>query len=238
MNEHPHGTPARYKRGCRCDDCRDASNASRRHWTRMKAYGRWQPCYVDAGPARQHVLTLRDAGIGYRRVAVLAGVSVQTLKRLLHGHRGNPPSRKIRREAAEAILGVRPALDDLPARTPVDATGTVRRLRALAAGGWTGPQLAGLLGMSPRAPGVMMRYQDRVTAGTARAVRVLYDDLWMRRPPERSHREKLAASKARNYAAARGWVTGGWWDEEPGPHFIEDPAATPVPGAPAGRAAA
>lgn len=229
MSVPEHGTVPRYRKGCKCGPCREAVNAARRHQTRMKAYGRWQPYYVDAGPARRHILALREQGVGYRRAARLADVPVQTVDSLLYGNHDKPPSRKIRAVTAAAILAVRPSLDDLPPKALVDAIGTVRRLRALVATGWSQQSLAVRLGMLGSNFRVILQ-QDRVTAATARAVRGLYDDLWDRPPPEGTHREKMAASRSRGYARGRGWA-GPWeWDDDPGPHFIDDPLACPAAG--------
>jgi hypothetical protein len=68
--------------------------------------------------------------------------------------------------------------------------------------------------------------RDQVTAATARAVAALYDELWHQAPPESSHREKITASRARNYARARGWALPGAWDDD----WIDDPAAVPADG--------
>jgi hypothetical protein len=32
--DYPHGTPAKYKRGCRCDECRAHQAAAKRDWRR------------------------------------------------------------------------------------------------------------------------------------------------------------------------------------------------------------
>lgn len=37
-----HGTPSRYRRGCRCTPCTAANAARRRAWYRQRAYGSWQ----------------------------------------------------------------------------------------------------------------------------------------------------------------------------------------------------
>lgn len=56
--------------------------------------------------------------------------------------------------------------------------------------------------------------RERLTAETVRAVRGLYDELWNVAPDESGHRTKIAASRARNYARARGWAPPLAWDEE------------------------
>src|ERR1019366_6199975 len=91
--------------------------------------------------------------------------------------------------------------------------GTRHRVQALVAAGWSQAQLAGLLMTSPGRVGALLR-EERVTAGKAAAVRGLYERLWNQPPPEGNHRARIAASRARNYAAARRWGPPMAWDDE------------------------
>ncbi len=240
-----HGTSARYVwgpdengrpgRGCRCGACRDARRTAESHRNRMRAYGRWQP-YVDAGPAREHIRALARCGLGWKRVAAIAGVSTGAMSKLLYGGPGSrPPSRRIRPETAAAILAVRPSADLLGARAVIPAAGTHRRIQALVTAGWSQQKLAGRIGMTRANFGTMM-LRGEVTAATARAVAAVYGELWDQPPPEAGHRDKIAASRARNYARARGWAPAAAWDDE----RIDDPAAAPAEGwqRPARRSAA
>jgi transcriptional regulator with XRE-family HTH domain len=179
----------------------------------MILYGRWQP-YVDAGRAREHVRALSAAGIGWRRAAELAGVSETSVSKLLYGGTGGrPQSRRLRAETERKLLAVRPGLEALSGRALVDATGAQRRLQALVAAGHSQAQLGARLGIS-RANFTKTMTGGRLTAGTVRAVRVLYDDLWDVAPDETAHRAKIAASRARNYARERGWAVPAAWDDE------------------------
>lgn len=215
--------------GCRCAACTEANRADHQRRERLRLYGQWQP-FVDAAPVREHLETLRHAGIGWRRAAALAGVSTATISRILYGRAGRPPTRGVRRETAAAILTVRPGIGALAPSALVDATGTRRRLQALVATGWTQAQIAARLGMLGGNFGQLLRRQQ-VTVATARAVSGLYDELWNQPPPESAHREKIAASRARNYAAARDWPPPlGWDDDSSDGHGIDDPDATPAPG--------
>jgi hypothetical protein len=220
-----HGTRKRYAAGCHCTPCTRANREAENHRNRMIAYGTWQP-YVDAGPARQHVRLLAEHGVGWKRAANLAGISTGAMSKLMYGGPGNrPPSRRIRPQTAAAILAVRPDLASLGSRSHVDATGTRRRLRALVATGWSKSKLAVRLGMLPaNFTDVMTR--ERVTAATARAVRELYDELWDTPPAEDGHREKISASRARNYARAHGWAPPLAWDDD----ALDDPDAGPAEG--------
>ena len=139
-----HGERACYLRGC------DHPNSSPRippygaQRTRLIAYGRWDP-FTDAEPVRQHVKELAAAGLTYAAIETLAGVSAAMVHRLMEGATGRPPSRRIRREAAAAILAVSARAVPSP-DTRVDGTGTRRRLQALTARGWCPAALAAELG--------------------------------------------------------------------------------------------
>jgi len=229
----PHGTRARYVLGpgpgkgpgCRCDDCRAANRAAASHRDLQILYGRWQP-YVDAEPAREHLRALSAAGIGWKRAAELAGLSTGAVSKLLYGGPGDrPPSRRIRPETAAAILAVKPSAGQLAPGALTGITGTRRRLQALVATGWSQARLAGELRLTGANFGAMMRC-DQVTAGTARAVSELYDQLWDQPPPEHDQRTRIAASRARNHAADRGWVPPLAWDDD----IIDDPDGRPADG--------
>lgn len=216
---HQHGTrPAYVFDKCRCRPCTDAAAAYERNRVKQTVYGRWQP-YVDAEPARAHVLQLMDAGMGWKRIARTAGVTLSIVSRLVYGkaENGSRPQPRIRASNAEKILAVRwePA-----SRTSVDATGTHRRLQALATLGWSDSKLAARLGMASCNYGRMMR-TDRVYARTAAAVRALYDELWQVPPPENDHRDRIAASRARNRATLLHWAPPLAWDDD----TIDDPKA-------------
>lgn len=227
-----HGTRARYVsgpgidgrpgQGCRCAACTAANRAHSRHRNRMIVYGRWQP-YTDAGPVRLHIQALRAAGLGRRRIARLAQVSDSAVANLLYGKPGRPPTRRLRPQTAAKLLAIRPGLDALAPATPVGATGTRRRLQALVALGHPKSALARRLAMLPGNLGAAME-RNQVTAATARAVRDLYDELWDQRPDPQEWRAKITASRARNYAAARGWAPPLAWDDD----TIDDPHATPA----------
>ena len=223
----PHGARAKYvHEKCRCDDCRRAIREYERWRTRQKAYGR--AAYADAEPVRQHVRTLQAAGLGWKRIAALAGVHSSVVCKLLYGDpkRGMGPSKGMRPHIARKLLAVHAGLDVLGSHAKVDGTGTRRRLEALIALGWSQSKLAGFLGMVPTNFGRTLR-SERVLASTARAVRELYERLWDQAPPEATWHEKSAAVRTRAYAARHGFVPPMAWDDD----ALDDPDATPHAGA-------
>ena len=101
-----HGTRAKYVvEKCRCDECRRACAEYERERT-----ARIAPPYVLAEPARQHVRHLMSLGMGFKRVAEVAGVSPSAVASLLYGKKvgdkHRPPTKRIRPETAAALLAV------------------------------------------------------------------------------------------------------------------------------------
>lgn len=212
-----HGLTGYKQHRCRCDVCRAASRAHAKKRYRQIGYGTWNPL-VDAEPARTHVRQLMADGLGFKRVAALAGVSVSTVSTLLYGKPGRNPTARLRPEVAAKLLQVQADLDSKSAARPTDATGTRRRLQALVAAGWPQEQLANRLGMTQTNFGRMLSGRQ-VFVRTARAVIALYDELWEQEPTT------SASSKARaiNYAKARKWAPPQAWDDD----TIDDPPARP-----------
>lgn len=223
---HQHGTHACYVLdSCRCRPCRTANTAYERMRTRQTAYGRWQP-YIDAASARAHVLALVAEGVGTKRIAALSGVSTGVLSKLLYGHPNadgtrRPPTARVRQHTLDRLLSV--TAEQLAGGARISSVGTRRRLRALVVVGWSQSKIAAQLGVEAGNFGVLL-YGDETTVRTARRVAELYDRLWDTAPPEATHRDKIAASRARNYAQARGWAPPLAWDED----TIDDVGAQPA----------
>lgn len=185
------------------------------HRTRQKAYGRWETLYVDAEEARQHILMLKSRGLGDRRIAELAGIARNNVREVLTGRPGRGRSERLLRRNAEAILAVNP--DPAPG-TAVSSCGSVRRLRALVAIGWTQSALCDRLGVLPgNGCRIFRGEQDYVSQLTADRVKELYDQLSMRPGP---------SDRARSHAEKRNWAPPLAWDDE----TIDDPEARPEVG--------
>ena len=227
---HVHGTRLAYVLDkCRCLPCAAANAAYERDTTRQKAYGRWNGL-VDAEPARAHIQGLMDAGMGLKQI-IKAGISSGTLTKLLYGYPNpdgtrRPPARRIRPATAERLLAVELAIAD---HALVDATGTVRRVRALVALGWSQSKIAAELGILRSNFHLAASPPATVNAETARAVAALYDRWSMTLPPAGEHRDKIAASRARRYAAARHWPPPLALDDD----RLDDPTYQPEKPAPA-----
>ncbi|NLP82621.1 hypothetical protein HF576_02045 [Microbacterium sp. CFH 90308] len=212
---------------CRCTPCVEAHNARERNRSKQKAYGRFDTGLVDAGPVREHILKLGEFGIGYKRVAELAGVGTTGVRTLIWGRQdpgdryGEIPKR-VAREKAEKILAVQATIENLGARQSVPARATHRRVQALVARGWSLSKVARLLGWTVENFHTMMR-RDMVGAATHREVAALYEELWDVAPPRETHRDKIAYTRSLNFAKQRRWLPPLAWDD------IDTDEEPPVP---------
>lgn len=200
-----------------------AEQARRRR--RLKAYGRWTPPTVDAAGAREHAAALArthtPAGI-----ARLAGLSPATVRRLLAA----PDGARVAARTATAILAINPAVDysALPGTARVYPAGTIRRLQALAAAGWTVQALTRATRLRRDVVlDLLAGYRDRwVLARTANAVSRAYDLLWQVKPTRVCPAADV--EQAQHDAAEHGWAGVLAWDDD----TIDDPAARPDFGEP------
>lgn len=204
---HEHGTRAAYTLDrCRCVPCARARAADTDARTRAKIAGTWNGL-IDARPAQEHVRKLREAGMGWKRVARAAGLSPSTLSKILYGTRDRGPAKHLRPATADALLSVpmpmrAPAL--LSARTPVTSHAARLRLQSLAAQGWSVQAVA-------REAGVDRQVLDRVMAGgttswaTDRAVARVHLELSVRRPQAETRHMSASITRTRRAALARGW---------------------------------
>jgi predicted transcriptional regulator len=184
---------------------------------KLQAYGRYESGLVDVAPVREHMVMLAEAGMGYKRVAEVAGLGVTPVRNIIWGRQDAGPrkgemQKRVKRETAEAILAVQPDIDSLAEGAKVSARGTHRRLQALVARGWSQSKLAERLGVERGNFGTMMQ-REQVFARTHRAVAALFDELWDVEPPRDEWRDKIAYSRAVHYAQARRWLSPLAWDD-------------------------
>jgi hypothetical protein len=217
--QHVHGTYVCYVIDlCRCRPCRDANRAYVAGLTRRTMYG--HAAYVDAGPARTHIVALTASGMGLKRIVAVSDISQGLLWKLIYGKRRpdgtRTPSKRIRPATETAILAI---TLDLADGARVDSTGTTRRIRALVAIGWSQSKIAARLGVTPANFTALTHGRTQVTTARAKAVVDLYDELWNTAPPQAGHRDKIAYSRSIRYAALAGWVVPMAWDDE----TIDDP---------------
>lgn len=193
---------------------------------RLIRCGQWQP-FVDAEPVREHLRRVNSVGMPYMAICERLGFAQNSsLQHLMWGRGAYGPGQLVRRETAEAILAYWPVLGDFPDGARIDATGTRRRVEALAVRGWARHLIADRVGMHEtnfrRAVS-----RDRVTARLARSVAVTYDAWWDQDPLE--HGVLLSSvSRVRADAAKAGFLSPLAWDDD----TIDEPSAVPQTDAP------
>lgn len=220
-DRHPHGNRVRYVIDkCRCRPCRDSAAAYTRDLARRHLYGK--VTYVNADPARAHVQSLQEQGMGWKRIARQAGIDTSILWKLLYGDstRNMSPSKRIRPATEAKILAV---TLDLAGGAKIDSTGTARRIQALVAIGWSQSKIAARLGILRSNFTTLAQGGTPVTVARAKAVADLYDQLWDQTPPHIEWRDHIAYSCAINYAVAYNWFVPLAWDDED----IDNPDAQP-----------
>lgn len=231
---HLHGTRVCYVLDkCRCNDCRAIAASYERDRARRKVYETTTPgaipTLVDAEPVRAHIAHLTAQGMGWKRIAKHAGVTISVVSTLLYGkypdrpghpeHR--PPNRKLNQPIAAALLAVNL---DLAPGAPIDGTGTRRRLQALIRLGWSQSTLAARLGIVGTNLGKTIHgVHPKVYLATAQAVRDLYEELWDTPPTPANRYERGAVVRAIRYAEAHDWPPPLAWDDE----ALDDPTARP-----------
>lgn len=194
-----------------CPRCVEARRRSQARWSNLRKLG--YKHYLSAEPVRRHVEELLAGGMTYTAIAERAGVSVTTVE-----DAGREQS-EVHRVTAEAILGV--PLTPHP-EGQIDATGTRRRLQALATLGWS--QNAIVAESVHTGTPLTLSVVRYIMAGTSPTVRVrtrdavasLYERCSMIRPaPSR------AVSMARAIARREGYLPPLAWND------IDDPNEQP-----------
>lgn len=214
---HKHGTRLAYVLDrCRCPACSRANTLDARRRRTAIAYGRWTGL-VDAAPARAHLQALRAAGLSLQRIARLSGVGQGTVNALVYGQpaRHLPPPSQVRAGTERRLLAVDARAVTLPAGHRVPATGTRRRLQALAAIGWSIPALSEQLALSHRTLTRLLTATDSpsVTVETTRTVADLYERLRDVPPPQRTEQQRTVAARTAGHArAAEGRTPTSWPD--------------------------
>ncbi|GGV46166.1 helix-turn-helix domain-containing protein [Streptomyces spectabilis] len=207
MTSEADHTPSRacYLRGCRETACEQANY---RYMARLRLdHHRGQRRRHDATQTRNHVERLYAHGWTQAQISRAARLAHTTIRGLEDGQATVSPA------TARAVLNIpiTQAPDDL---RDVDATGTVRRIRALAAIGYSLASLAPHLKLHVSAVGRISRGEyEHVRATTAHTTTRIYREL--SRTPGTNQR-------ARNHARKHGWHGPLAWDDN-----IDNPDAKP-----------
>lgn len=182
---------------------------------RLKAYGRWEPQFVDVAPVRERVAALRAAGIGFPRLQELTGLAGMTLEHICDDGR-----RSVSRSTWDAVMAVSVPTSPLDPRIAdgarVASVGTTRRLRGLSWMGWSSREVTRFLGLNDK-NGLSKLYSGQhtqVTAGRARAIADIFDRLALTLGPNLI---------ARRMAIEKGWAPPLAWMNPDDPNEMPDP---------------
>lgn len=206
---------------CRRPECVERYTQQNRARRLAQANGTWDKL-IDAEPVRQHLLALQAAGVSIYRVASITGMTYKCVRSYTqHGYKNREPRRRrITPEVAARILAI---TADGVGPSKVDATGSRRRVQALAAIGWPGETVAVHANLHPRHISTLLQ-QQTILASTAQGIAAAYDDLRYR-SARRNRVSKRVATRTRNRAAAKRWPPPKYWDQHP--DAIDDPHFTP-----------
>lgn len=212
-----HGTTTRatrvrgHRRGCNCPGCHRRVNRYKKRRILAQHRGTWQPL-TDAAP---HLAILHDhhgAAWTTTQMAAVSGLDYKLVRILLGNDTVITAPTQLRASTVTAlrrIVGADRLDPAVPDSALIDATGSRRRIQALAAIGWPQDALAGRTGRLKD-----IAHVERVTAGTARRIAAAYQELSTRPGPSSS-----AAIRARN----KGWaMPAGFEDLD-----IDDPRTVP-----------
>ncbi|MFD7416831.1 hypothetical protein [Kitasatospora purpeofusca] len=212
-----HGDPRRYGRGCRCGKCK----AGRSRYTKALRHMRHQgeTNRRPACRAADHIRALRMAGMNDASIMAAAGISVDAM------YKAAVATAVITRATEDAVLAVQvpeAAVGEVVSRAKTDATGTWRRVQALAAAGWPATAVADRLGCTNTNITYLLRQcgSGNVNLRTADQIRRIYLELWNQRPEDHGVSSHIA-SRTRRYAARQGWHPAAVWDD------IDDPNDRP-----------
>ena len=194
-----HGILTSYaKHGCRCEPCRAAAAKASKAWRRDNYLGVVK--LVDAQPLKDHVQMLMAAGMSFKAIALTAGYTSR------NALADSMTRSRVRPSTMARVLAVR-ADSDNRRDAYVDATGSARRLQALAVNGWPTRNLATQLGhkhattvqdiASGKTPTIRLRTKD--------GIRDLYEQLWDQPGPSK---------RTADIAKAKGWLPALAWDDD------------------------
>ena len=194
-----HGSTTAYaKQGCRCDICKVANSKRAKMWRLQRMRG--VEHLVDADQLRDHVAMLMAAGMSFQAIALTAGWSSRNaLADAITRERVMP-------RTLARVLAVK--LDSDNRRDAyTDATGSRRRLQALAVNGWSSYYLGERLGHAHPATVQDIAKGKTLTIRlrTKDAIKDLYDELWD---------QPGTNLRASNIAKGKGWLPALAWDDD------------------------
>lgn len=180
---------------------------------------------VDASAARDRIQNWISNGLTMNRIARITGVADTSLSRILYGQpaHGIAPRSNISASTNASILS-EDALSEMMAYyvTKIDATGTVRRVRALSSIGYSKKIICEESGIR-RETFDALGNCTKVKADDANAIKEAYERLRNVSPPMETPAEKGLVSKTMANARKNGWLPPLAWDDA----TMDDPRQRP-----------
>lgn len=206
------GSPGR-RAGCKCDRCTPVLRAARKRQVLNAALGR--RARIDAAPARAWLQVIRPT-MSWHSLTQATDLDWHTLHLILTGQR-----QQISHHTHRKIMAARPAAEPDPGMY-IDATGTIRRLRAMQVVGHSYRAMAEAAhSADSRLQKIAYGQQPTVRYSLAKKIDAVYRELAHNPPPQGG-----ASTNTRRRAAAKGWHGPLAWDLA----TIDDPAAEPDAG--------
>ncbi|MGW3490608.1 helix-turn-helix domain-containing protein [Streptomyces sp. NPDC001054] len=209
MNAEHTPSPSAYKRGCRCDGCRAELGRYRKRLRFDHERGIYRT--VDAAQVRVHLQRLVALGWTHAQISLAAGIPESTVTSILIRQK------RVLVATARAIFDVRLRRSPVTPDGWTDATGSRRRLQALAVIGHSPHAVALLLELN-----ISWTYQvasgraSRISSQTALRLTALYRRLLLEPAPT-----GYRSARVRRHAASLGWHGPLAWAD------IDDPRCEP-----------
>lgn len=210
-HKHAETTTCYDRHRCRCAPCTDNYRAYQRRISRLGTDGKRVAGYVDAEPARQHIVTALDAGVSFADFQRECGIVADTLRRILHRRQT-----RVWKRTSDAILAVgRIRIQWVPVWR------AQRRVQALQAMGYTLERIARLAELAPVTVYRAARGEGDMEAVTFAALDRVFREYGLRRPEWSGKGELGGITRTRRRARALGFVPAAGWDD------IDDPNEQP-----------
>ena len=171
--------------------------------------GTWESVYVPVERARDHVAALQSAGYGHRLIAHIAGVDETTVSRIGSGYYSRVMIDTEERICAVPLQSLWTLWRTVDYIHRMPSGPVVRRLRALAADGWTYEEVGEPLNWSRSQ---VWKYVSRPPKWTLSSTTRMIDEVY------RSPRFLVPVREAPRPIADKAWPRPFDWDD------IDDPA--------------
>lgn len=199
-----------------------AARQKKRAYWRAYLYRTGRPSLIDAGPVREHITKLIDAGMSCQQIGEIAGVHPSGVRNLWRGRLRKDQVRpqQVRRDTHDAILGVSYVEPDKYGAR-VSTLGARRRIEALRADGFSIKLIGQIMGMPTTRVHHIASKANYIFASTHQQIADAYDRVGIKNPEDFGpvHKQGIANTKA--YAVKHGYAPRHCWD----PDTIDDPDA-------------